>query len=231
MPYAIPNKLVEWHEAPGGVPTLWWRSVGHSHTAFAVESFIDELAHAAGIDPVAYRSKLLEGHPRHLGVMNLVVEKSGWSRPPVKGHARGIAVHGSFGSFAAVVAEVTVDASGKPRVHRIVTAIDCGMVVNPDGVHAQLESGAVFGLTAALYGEITFANGRVKQRNFHDYPMVRMNEMPRIETHFVSSSEALGGVGESCVPPIAPAVCNAVFAATGKRIRKLPIRPDELRSA
>jgi len=229
MPYAIPNKLVDWHEAPGGVPTLWWRSVGHSHTAFAVECFIDELAHAAGVDPVAYRRRMLQSHPRHLGVMNLVAEESGWTTPPVKGHARGIAVHASFGSYAAAVADVSVNDHGHVRVHRLVTAIDCGMVVNPDGVHAQLESGAVFGLTAALYGEISFANGRVQERNFHDYPMVRMNEMPRIDTHVVPSAEPLGGVGEPCVPPIAPAVCNAIFAATGKRVRRLPIRLHDLK--
>jgi len=212
------------------VPTLWWRSVGHSHTAFAVQGFIDELAHAAGRDGVEFRSALLTKHPRLLGALKLAAEKSGWGTPLPDGRARGVAVHESFGSFVAQVAEVSVSKSGQVKVHRVVCAIDCGPVVNPDGIAAQMEGGVVYGLTAALYGEITFENGRVKQRNFHDYPVLRMNEMPVVETHIVPSTEKMGGVGETAVPPIAPALTSAIFAATGKRIRRLPIQADELKA-
>jgi isoquinoline 1-oxidoreductase beta subunit len=230
LPYEIPNLAVEWQKAPGGVPTLWWRSVGHSHTAFAVESFMDELAHAAGKDPLEYRRALLGKHPRHQRVLELAAEKAEWGKPLPDGRGRGIAVHESFGSFIAQVAEASVAPEGTVRVHRVVCAIDCGPVVNPDQVRAQMEGAIVFGLTAALYGEITFEKGRVKQGNFHDYPMLRMNEMPVVEVHIVPSTEKMGGVGEPGVPPVAPAVANAVFAATGKRIRKLPMRAEELRT-
>ena len=223
MPYAIPNLLVRWHKAPGGVPTLWWRSVGHSHSAFAVESFIDELAHAAGRDPFEFRRALLVNHPRHKRVLELAAEKAGWRNPLAEGRGRGLAVHESFGSFVAEVAEVSVSERGEIKVHRVVCAIDCGPFVNPDTIRAQMEGGIVFGLTAALYGEITFEKGRVKQRNFNDYPMLRMREMPLVETHIVQSTEKMGGVGETAVPPIAPAVANALFALTGKRIRRLPL--------
>jgi len=231
LPYDIPNLLVDWQRAPGGVPTLWWRSVGHSHTAFVVETFLDELAHAAGQDPYEYRRALLGKHPRHKQVLEFVAEKAGWSKPLAAGRGRGIALHESFGSFVAQVAEVSVSKEGKVKVHRVVCAIDCGPVVNPAQVRAQMEGGIVFGLTAALYGEITFEKGRVKQRNFHDYPMLRMNEMPVVEAHIVPSTEKMGGVGETGVPPIAPALANAVFAVTGKRIRRLPIRAEDLRKA
>jgi isoquinoline 1-oxidoreductase beta subunit len=231
LPYGIPNLFVDWKQAPGGVPTLWWRSVGHSHTAFVVESFIDELAHAAGKDPYEFRRTLLGNHPRHQRVLELAAEKAGWGKPLPAGRGRGLALHESFGSFVAQVAEVSVSKKGELRVHRVVCAIDCGPVVNPDTIRAQMEGGIVFGLTAALYGEITFEKGRVKQRNFHDYPMLRMNEMPDVETHIVTSAEKMGGVGETAVPPIAPAVANAIFAASGKRIRRLPIRAEELRKA
>jgi isoquinoline 1-oxidoreductase beta subunit len=231
LPYRVPNVTVDWCQAPGGVPTLWWRSVGHSHSAFAVESFVDELAHAAGRDPLDFRRGLLADHPRHAGALALAAEKAGWGQPLSAGRARGVAVHESFGSLVAYVAEVSVDRDGHVRVHRVVGAIDCGRVVNPDTVRAQMESGVVYGLTAALYGEITFAKGRVQQRNFHDYRMLRMHEMPRVESHIVPSTEALGGVGEPCVPPIAPAVANAIFAATGKRLRRLPFSPSELRAS
>jgi len=231
LPYDIPNLLVDWQKAPGGVPTLWWRSVGHSHSAFVVETFLDELAHAAGKDPYEFRRALLGKHPRHKRVLELAADKAGWGKPLPEGRGRGLAVHESFGSFVAQVAEVSVSKAGKLRVHRVVCAIDCGPVVNPDTIHAQMEGGIVFGLTAALYGEITFEKGRVKQRNFHDYPMLRMNEMPVVEAHIVPSVDKMGGVGETAVPPIAPAVANAIFAITGKRIRRLPIRAEDLRKA
>jgi isoquinoline 1-oxidoreductase beta subunit len=231
LPYDIPNLLVEWQEAPDGVPVLWWRSVGHSHTAFVVETFIDELARAAKKDPFEFRRGLLGKNPRHRRVLETVAEKAGWGNSLPYGRGRGIALHESFGSFVAHVAEVSVSKSGMPRVHRIVAAIDCGPVVNPATIHAQLEGGAVFGLTAAFYGQITFTGGRVQQRNFHDYRMLRMDEMPIIETHIVPSEEKMGGVGEPGVPCVAPAVANAIFAATGKRIRSLPIRTEALKEA
>jgi isoquinoline 1-oxidoreductase beta subunit len=231
LPYDIPNLHVDWQPAPGGVPVLWWRSVGHSHSAFVVESFLDELAHAAGKDPYEYRRALLGKHSRHRKVLELAAEKAGWGGPLPEGRGRGIAVHESFGSFLAQVAEVSVSREGKLRVHRVVCAIDCGPVVNPDTIRAQMEGAIAFGLTAMLYGEITFERGRVKQRNFHNYPMLRINEMPEVEVHIVSSADSMGGVGEPGVPPVAPAVGNAIFALTGKRIRRLPIRALDLRTA
>lgn len=231
LPYAVPNLLVDLHSPKTGVPVLWWRSVGHSHTAFVVESFIDELARAAGKDPYEYRKGLLAGHPRHLGVLNLAAEKAGWGSPLPEGRARGIAVHASFGSFIAQVAEVSVDSEGVIRVHKVVCAVDCGKYVNPEIIRAQMESGIVFGLSAALHGAITFKNGRVQESNFHDYPLLRLSEMPEVEVHIVESSEKPGGIGEPGVPPIAPAVANAVFALTGKRIRKLPMTPEVVKAA
>ncbi len=223
LPYAIPNLTVEYHPTKNPVPVLWWRSVGHSHTAFVTECFLDELAALTKQDPFQLRQRLLAGKPRHLGVLELAAEKAGWSKPLPKGRYRGIAVHEAFGSYSAQVAEVSLE-QNKVRVHRVVCAIDCGAYVNPGIIEAQGQSGVIFGMTAALYGELTFANGRLEQSNFHDYPMVRMNECPEIEVHIVKNNERSGGIGEPGVPCTAPAIANAIFAATGKPIRKLPIR-------
>jgi isoquinoline 1-oxidoreductase subunit beta len=217
----IPIHRMQLHSPVSPVPTLWWRSVGHSHTAFVMESAIDELAHAAKQDPLAYRQRLLANHPRHLGVLNLAAEKAGWGTPLPAGRARGIAVHESFGSWVAQVAEVSLEGS-RVRVHRVTCAIDCGICINPAGVAAQMESGIVYGLSAALYGRITMKDGRVEQSNFHDYPVLRMDEMPRIDVHIVQSREKSGGAGEPGTPPTAPAVANALFALNGRRFRRLP---------
>ena len=223
MPYTISNVHVDYLLTDTGIPVGFWRSVNNSYNAFAVESFIDELAHVAKKDPYEYRRDLLSKAPRHLGALNLAASKAGWGTAPPAGRARGIAVYKAFESYVAEVAEVSVASDGAVKVHRVVCAVDCGPVVNPSIVEAQMESAIVFGLTAALYGEIAIEGGRVKQSNFHDYPMLRLAEMPKIEVYIVPSTDAQGGVGEPGTPPIAPAVCNAIFAATGKRIRKLPI--------
>ena len=228
LPYSIPNILVDLHTPHLPVTTLWWRSVGHSHTAFVVESFIDELAHAAGKDPFEFRRALLGGAPRHLKVLELAAEKAGWGEALPAGRGRGIAVHKSFDSYVAQVAEVSV-ADGKVRVHRVVCAVDCGMTVNPDTVAAQMESGIVFGLSAALWGAITLKEGRVEQGNFNNYSILRMRDMPEVQVHIVPSREEPTGIGEPGVPPIAPAVANAVFMATGRRIRRLPIGSEALK--
>jgi isoquinoline 1-oxidoreductase beta subunit len=220
---SVPNHRVDAHSPKLGIPVLWWRSVGHSHTGFVMESLVDELAKAAGQDPVEYRRALLKGHSRHLGVLNLVAEKSQWGTPVPKGRARGVAVHESFGSYVAQVAEVSVQKNAI-RVHRVVCAIDCGVAVNPESVRAQIESGIAFGLGAALYSTLTFKDGRVQQSNFHDYRVLRLDEMPVVEVHIVPSTEKMGGVGEPGVPPIAGAVANAVAALTGQRLRELPLR-------
>lgn len=226
LPYEIPNIAVESHQAQVGVPVQWWRSVGHSHTAFATECFIDELAALTQKDPYQFRRALLTKHPRHLAVLDLAAQKAGWGKPMPNGRGRGIAVHFAFESYNAQVAEVSVT-DGKVRVHRIVSAIDCGHYVNPGIIAAQLEGGAIFAASAALYQELTFENGRLQQTNFHTFPVLRMNECPEIETYIVESNEKSGGIGEPGVPCTAPAIANAVFAATGKRIRKLPIRMTE----
>jgi isoquinoline 1-oxidoreductase beta subunit len=217
-----PNHLVSLHTPKTGVPVLWWRSVGHSHSAFVMESLVDELAHAAGRDSLEYRRELLKDHPRHLATLNLAAEKAGWGKALSKGVFRGIAVHESFGSFVTQIAEVSVN-KGVVKVHRMVCAIDCGLSVNPDSLKAQMESSISFGLGAAMQSEITFKNGIVEQSNFHDYRVMRMADMPKVEVYIVQSTEKMGGVGEPGLPPVAPAVTNAIFAATGKRIRTLPI--------
>lgn len=219
----VPDHRVGLHSPKPGIPVLWWRSVGHSHTAFAMESLVDELAHAAGKDPVEYRRGLLAKHARHLGVLNLAAEKAGWGGPLEKGRARGVAVHESFGSFIAQVAEVSVE-NGAIRVHRVVCAVDCGIAVNPAGIAAQMESGIAFGLGAALHSRITFKDGRVQESNYHDYQVLRMSEMPAVEVHIVPSTEKSGGVGEPGTAPIAPAVANALFALNGQRLRELPFQ-------
>jgi len=204
------------------VPVLWWRSVGNSHTAFVMETMMDELAAAMGKDPVAFRREMLAGKPRVLGVLDLAASKSSWGSPLPKGRARGIAVHESFGSVCAHVAEVSLNGN-EVRVHKVTAAFDCGLVVNPLTVEAQLQSAVAFGLSAALHSKITFKDGQVEQSNFHDYRVLRMNEMPVVEVHLVPGGEKPTGVGEPGTPPIAPAVANALFALTGKRARSLPL--------
>jgi len=228
LPYAIPDMAVDLHTQKLGVPVLWWRSVGSTHTAFSTETFVDELAAAAGKDPVAFRRGMLAKHPRHLAALDLAVAQSDWGKPLAAGPAgskrgRGVAVHESFGTVVAQVAEVTVDKDNKVKVDRVVCAVDCGVAVNPDVIRAQMEGGIGFGLSAALYGKITLKDGVVEQSNFHDYPILRINEMPAIDVHIVPSTAKPSGVGEPGVPVIAPAVANAVAQATGKRIRTLPI--------
>ncbi len=224
MPYAFPNVFVNQIAAElPAIPLGFWRSVGASQNAFVVECFMDEVAAAAGRDPYELRRELLQAKPRHLRTLELAATKAGWGSPLPPGHARGIAVAEWEPTVCAEVAEVSVAPDGTVRVHRVVCAVDCGPVVNPDTLEAQMQGGVVFGLSAALYGEITIENGRVKQGNFNDYPVLRIPEMPVVEVHIVASTDALGGIGEPSVPPTAPAVCNAIFAATGRRIRKLPI--------
>jgi isoquinoline 1-oxidoreductase beta subunit len=226
LPYEIPNLTVESHQAEINVPVQWLRSVGHSHTAFATECFMDELAGAAGKDPYQFRRALLQKHPRHRGVLDLAAQKASWDKPLPKGMGRGIAVHFAFESYSAHVAEVSVE-DGNVLVHRMVCAIDCGQYVNPGIIAAQTEGGAIFGASAALFQELTFEKGRLQQTNFNSFPVMRMNECPQIETYLVDNHEKSGGIGEPGVPCAAPAIANAVFAATGKRIRKLPIRMSE----
>ncbi|MBV4519233.1 xanthine dehydrogenase family protein molybdopterin-binding subunit [Pseudomonas sp. SWRI74] len=217
------NHQVDLHSPQTGISVLWLRSVGHSHTAFVMESLIDELASAAGKDPVEYRRTLLKEHPRHLGVLNLAVEKANWKAPLADGHALGVAVHESFGSYVAQVAEVSQD-NLAIRVHRVVCAVDCGIAVNPQSIAAQMESCIAFGLGFTLHSHLTFKDGQVVQSNYHDYQVLRLNEMPVVEVHIVPSSDKPGGIGEAGVPPTAPAVANAVFALTGQRLRELPLQ-------
>ncbi|MGB1238591.1 MAG: molybdopterin cofactor-binding domain-containing protein [Pseudomonadales bacterium] len=223
LPYAIEHLQVELTTPDIPVPVLWWRSVGHTHTAYASEVFLDQLAHKGGHDPYALRRNLLQQHPRHLGVLELAAKKADWGKPLPEGWYRGIAVHESFRSFVAQVAEVSVAADGSFKVERVVCAVDCGIAVNPDIVKAQMEGGIGYGLSAALSSEITLEAGRVVQSNFHDYRVLRLSQMPQIEVHIVPSAEAPTGVGEPATPVIAPAVANALMAATGKVFTKLPL--------
>jgi len=222
LPYEIENLEVRVHDGTAPVPVLWWRSVGHSNTAFAVESFMDECAHAAKADPLDYRLALLKKQPRHTAVLKLVAEKAHWGQTPPPGRARGLAVHASFNSVVAQVAEVSL-VDGKPRVHRVVAAVHCGTAVNPSLIAAQIESAICFGLSAALHGEIVIDGGHVTAGNFNDYPPVRIGEMPSVEVHIVPSTDYPTGIGEPGLPPIAPAVANALYELTGVRARRLPL--------
>ncbi len=222
-PYDFPNLRVEYARVEPGVQVWFWRSVGHSQNSYFLESFVDEVAAEAGKDPVEFRRSLLGKQPRLRGVLDLAVQKAGWGAPLPGGVHRGVAIASSFGSHVAQVAEVSVDKDGRPRVHRIVAAVDCGRTVNPEIIRRQIEGAIVYGLSAALYEKITFKDGRVEQGNFNDYPMLRIDEMPRVEVHIVPSTEAPGGIGEPGLPAATPAVVNAIFAATGRRVRRLPI--------
>jgi isoquinoline 1-oxidoreductase beta subunit len=230
LEYGIPNILVDYKAALLPIPVSYWRSVGFSQNTFFLESFMDEMAASSGKDPVEFRRKLLEKNPkagRLLGVLNLVADKSGWGTPLPAGHSRGVAISNNIGSFTAQVAEVSVE-KGKIRVHRVVAAVDCGQVVNPAIVSQQIQSGIVFGLSAALKGKISIDKGQVVQQNFNTYDMLRMDEMPQIEVHIVQSALPPGGIGEASTPMIAPAVANALFKGTGKRLRQLPLRAEDL---
>lgn len=228
IPYDIANVEVEWVKVNTPVPIGMWRSVGHSQNAFVIESFIDELANYAKKDPLEYRLSLLNNAPKHKAVLKLCAEKAGWGKRLAKGHYCGLAVHKSYYTYVAHVVELSIEEHGRIKVHKITSAIDCGTVVNPDIVKAQIEGAIVFGLSATLKNSITIKNGRVEQSNFNDYPLLRFNEMPEVEVHFIQSDQPPTGVGEPGVPPVAPAVANAIFSATGKRIRKLPIKAADL---
>lgn len=230
LPYAIPNMSVELHTTKVGVPVLWWRSVGSTHTAFATEVFLDEIAQATNQDPLSLRRKLLTGHPRHLGVLNLAAEKAGWGKPLPQGRMRGIAVHESFASFVAEVAEVSLKPDGSWKVEKVVAAVDCGQPINPEVIKAQMEGGIGYGLSATLKGGITLKDGVVEQSNFHDYEVLRIHEMPAVEVHIVPSTEKPTGVGEPGTPPIAPAVANALMTAGKQKFRALPL-PATITSA
>jgi isoquinoline 1-oxidoreductase subunit beta len=236
LPYAIPNLAVELHTPTNiTVPVLWWRSVGSTHTAFSTECFMDELAQAAGADPVAWRLSMLEHHPRHAAVLKLAADKAGWGAPLARAKAgerrgRGVAVHESFKSYVAQVAEVTVKDDGSYRVDRVVCAVDCGTAINPDVIRAQVEGSVAFALSAVMSGAITLTEGKVDQSNFHDYQPLRIGEMPKIEVYIVPSAANPTGIGEPAVPPLAPAVVNALAAATGKRVRQLPVATAALKA-
>ncbi|MEM8916579.1 MAG: molybdopterin cofactor-binding domain-containing protein, partial [Pseudomonadota bacterium] len=221
-PYSLPDMKVEAHFVKVGIPVLWWRSVGHTHTAYVMETMMDELAEAAGMDPVAFRLNHLGDDPRKAGVLELAAEKAGWSEPPAEGHFRGVAVHKSFSSYVAEVAEVSLREDGTVKVEKVVCAVDCGVAVNPDNVRAQVEGGLGYGLSAILREELTLTEGEVDQWNYPDYTPLRISDMPEVEVHIVPSTEAPTGIGEPGTPPIGPAVANAVAKATGTRVRDLP---------
>jgi isoquinoline 1-oxidoreductase beta subunit len=230
LPYAIPNLRVEYlRMEPPGIPTAFWRSVGPSHNVFVTESFMDELAVAAKKDPVEYRRALLERAPRAKAVLELAAERAGWGRPLPKGSGRGVSIQFVFATYMAQVAEVEVSKGGDVRVRRVVCAVDCGLVVNPDTVRAQIQGAVIFGISAALFGSITLKDGRVEQTNFNNYRVLRLNEAPAVEVHIVQNTEPPGGMGEAGTSAVIPAVTNAIFAATGKRLRKLPVDPAQLK--
>ncbi|HSB99243.1 MAG TPA: molybdopterin cofactor-binding domain-containing protein, partial [Burkholderiaceae bacterium] len=224
LPYAIEHQRIAHVATFSGVPIGNWRSVGHSHNAFFAESFVDELAHAAKVDPLKFRLDLLQHRPRHAAVLSLAAGKAGWGQQLGAGRARGMALHESFGTIVAQVIEVSL-ADKRPRVHRVVCALDCGVVVHPQGVAQQVESSVIFGLSAALYGRIDIEGGVVKQQNFPDYPLLTLAQTPRIETHTVPSALPPTGMGEPALPPVAPALANALFMLTGRRLRELPLAP------
>ena len=222
QPYAIPNFRLDLTTTDMNVPVLWWRSVGSSHNAYVIEAFMDELAQAAGKDPLAYRLEMLADKPRHAAVLKLAAEKAGWAASPAAGTVRGVALAESFGTYVAQIVEASADKSEAPKVRRVVCAVDCGVAVNPDMIRAQMEGGIGFGLGAIMKSRITLDDGKVREGNFDEYKVLRMNEMPRVEVYIVKSAEDPKGVGEPGVPPIGPAFANAVFQATGKRVRVLP---------
>jgi isoquinoline 1-oxidoreductase subunit beta len=230
FPYAVPHVQVEFVLATTPVPVGSWRGVYNTQNAFAAEAFLDEVAHALGRDPYALRRSLLRGSPRHLAVLDLVAREAGWNTPPPAGRHRGIAIHECFGTIAALVVEVALSRDMAIRVPRAVCAVDCGIAVNPDTVEAQIEGAVVFGLSAVLTGEITIERGRARQTSFGECDPIRMPDAPRVEVHIVPSREPPGGIGEPGVPLVAPAVAGALFAATGRRIRRLPIRRPDLRA-
>jgi isoquinoline 1-oxidoreductase beta subunit len=231
MPYAVPNVSVDAHSMFSPVTVQWMRSVSNSFNVFAVETFIDEVAQAAGRDPYAFRHDLLQARPRHQRVLDAVAAAAGWGSPPPAGVQRGIAVFSSYGSFIAQVVEASVGEQRELSIRRVISAVDCGVSINPDLVKAQIESAVIFALSSALFGEITLDHGLVQQGNFHDYPVLRMYQTPVIETLIVDSGDAPGGVGELGVPCVAPALANAIFAATGERMRSLPLRRQNLHIA
>jgi len=230
MPYAVPNYVIDYVIRPTPVPLGVWRAINYTQNAFYKECFVDEMAHAAGIDPYQFRRRLVRNNPKNLAVLDAAAKRAGWGTPPPPGIFRGIALNEACGSYCAQVAEVSVD-DGHVRVHRVVAAIDCGHVVNPLSIEMQTEGAVVYALTATLFNEITVRNGAAVQSNFNNYPMLRIGDVPQVETVIVPSGDFWGGVGEPSVPPTAPAVCNAVFAATGKRIRSLPLQNHDLRKA
>jgi isoquinoline 1-oxidoreductase beta subunit len=227
QPYAVPNLRVDLTTTYSPVTVLWWRAVGSTHTAYALESFIDEIAHAAGKDPVEFRLAMLKDKPRHAAVLKLAAEKAGWSLPAPAERHRGIALAESFRSYVAQVAEISIDRAGRPKVHRVVCAVDCGVAVNPDQIRAQMEGGIGFGLGAIMKSQLTLNQGKVVEGNFDGYDVLRIDEMPKVEVYIVKSTAPPTGVGEPGVPPIGPAVANAFFNATGKRVRVLPFSRSE----